>query len=154
MVRQRDRAPEFWLENNGEGMFLYVKVEPFLAQLARAGSRPPSGTPSGSPRSAEGGRSTIGSRPGSRSWRLRGSEECARHRRRRPRLRRLIVDTETPIFEAWLGAYRRRGCSVGLDEWQHALGTHGGFEPLDHLEAQVQALRPGQALDRDAVLAR
>ena len=68
----------------------------------------------------------------------------------------LIVDTETPIFEAWLAAYRRRGCAVGLDEWQHALGTHGGFDPLDHLEAQLRgslALQPGQALDRDAVLA-
>jgi HAD superfamily hydrolase (TIGR01509 family) len=60
----------------------------------------------------------------------------------------LIVDTETPIFEAWLAAYRRRGCTVGLDEWQHALGTHGGFDPLDHLEALL-----GGSLDRDAVLA-
>jgi HAD superfamily hydrolase (TIGR01509 family) len=60
----------------------------------------------------------------------------------------LIVDTETPIFEAWLGAYRRRGCSVGLDQWQHALGTHGGFDPLDHLDGLL-----GGALDRDAVLA-
>jgi HAD superfamily hydrolase (TIGR01509 family) len=68
----------------------------------------------------------------------------------------LIVDTETPIFEAWLGAYRRRGCSVGLEQWQHALGTHGGFDPLEDLEAQMRgslALPPGQALDRDAVLA-
>jgi len=37
---------------------------------------------------------------------------------------------------------------VGLDEWQHALGTHGGFDPLTHLEALL-----GGALDRDAVLA-
>ncbi len=59
-----------------------------------------------------------------------------------------IVDTETPIFEAWLAAYRRRGCSVGLDQWQHALGTHGGFDPLEHLEALL-----GGSLDRDAVLA-
>ena len=59
-----------------------------------------------------------------------------------------IVDTETPIFEAWLAAYRRRGRSVGLDQWQHALGTHGGFDPLTHLEALL-----GGALDRDAVLA-
>jgi HAD superfamily hydrolase (TIGR01509 family) len=65
----------------------------------------------------------------------------------------LIVDTETPIFEAWLAAYRRRGCSVGLDEWQHALGTHGGFDPLEHLEGQMLALQPGQEFDRDAVLA-
>jgi HAD superfamily hydrolase (TIGR01509 family) len=37
---------------------------------------------------------------------------------------------------------------VGLDEWQHALGTHGGFDPLDHLDALV-----GGSLDREAVLA-
>jgi HAD superfamily hydrolase (TIGR01509 family) len=60
----------------------------------------------------------------------------------------LIVDTETPIFEAWLDAYHRHGCTVGLDQWQHALGTHGGFDPLDHLDGLV-----GGTLDRDAVLA-
>jgi HAD superfamily hydrolase (TIGR01509 family) len=60
----------------------------------------------------------------------------------------LIVDTETPIFEAWLAAYRRRGHSVGLEEWQHALGTHGGFDPLEHLDVLV-----GGRLDREAVLA-
>jgi HAD superfamily hydrolase (TIGR01509 family) len=59
-----------------------------------------------------------------------------------------IVDTETPIFEAWRAACRRRGGTVGLDEWQHALGTHGGFDPLLHLEAQLDG-----PLDRDAVLA-
>jgi HAD superfamily hydrolase (TIGR01509 family) len=60
----------------------------------------------------------------------------------------LIVDTETPIFEAWLAAYRRRGRSIGLDEWQHTLGTHGGFDPLEHLDALQ-----GGGLDREAVLA-
>ncbi len=60
----------------------------------------------------------------------------------------LIVDTETPIFEAWLAAYRRRGQPLGLGEWQHALGTHGGFDPLAHLEGLA-----GAALDREAVLA-
>ena len=63
----------------------------------------------------------------------------------------LIVDTETPIFEAWLAAYRRRGQPLGLEEWQHALGTHGGFDPLEHLVALVEGT--GQGLDRDAVLA-
>jgi hypothetical protein len=29
--------PGFWLENNGEGMFLYVKVEPYLAKLREVG---------------------------------------------------------------------------------------------------------------------
>jgi HAD superfamily hydrolase (TIGR01509 family) len=60
----------------------------------------------------------------------------------------LIVDTEAPIFTAWLAAYRRRGCSIGLDKWQHALGTHGGFDPLEHLDALL-----GGRLDREAVLA-
>jgi beta-phosphoglucomutase-like phosphatase (HAD superfamily) len=59
----------------------------------------------------------------------------------------LIVDTETPIFEAWLAAYRRRSQPLGLEEWQHALGTHGGFDPLEHLDALL-----GGALDREGVL--
>jgi hypothetical protein len=37
MVRHGIVHPGFWLENNGEGMFLYVKMEPFLAQLRAAG---------------------------------------------------------------------------------------------------------------------
>jgi beta-phosphoglucomutase-like phosphatase (HAD superfamily) len=85
------------------------------------------------------------------SWRLRGAEE--------PELAPgiqavvldfdgLIVDTETPIFEAWLASYRRRGQPLGLEEWQHALGTHGGWDPLEHLDALL-----GGALDREAVLA-
>ncbi len=60
----------------------------------------------------------------------------------------LIVDTETPIFESWLGAYRRRGFDLGLDLWQHALGTHGGFDPLEHLDSLCDG-----ALDREATLA-
>jgi HAD superfamily hydrolase (TIGR01509 family) len=60
----------------------------------------------------------------------------------------LIVDTETPIFEAWLAAYRRRGQPLGLGEWQHALGTHGGFDPLEHLASLL-----GGEVDREAVLA-
>jgi HAD superfamily hydrolase (TIGR01509 family) len=60
----------------------------------------------------------------------------------------LIVDTETPIFEAWLAAYRRRGHDLGLDLWQHSLGTHGGFDPLTHLDSLC-----GGTLDREALLA-
>jgi HAD superfamily hydrolase (TIGR01509 family) len=60
----------------------------------------------------------------------------------------LIVDTETPIFEAWLAAYRRRGHELGLDLWQHSLGTHGGFDPLAHLDSLC-----GGTLDREALLA-
>jgi HAD superfamily hydrolase (TIGR01509 family) len=58
-----------------------------------------------------------------------------------------IVDTETPIFEAWRAAYHDRGQRLGLEEWQHALGTHGGFDPLAHLESLL-----GAPLDREEVL--
>jgi len=60
----------------------------------------------------------------------------------------LILDTETPIFEAWQAAYRRRGHDLGIDEWQHALGTHGGFDPFTHLGGLM-----GAALSRDELLA-
>jgi len=60
----------------------------------------------------------------------------------------LIVDTESPIFEAWFEAYRRRGHELTLDDWQHALGTHGGFDPLANLDALL-----GGSLDHDSVLA-
>ncbi len=59
----------------------------------------------------------------------------------------LIVDTETPIFEAWCAAYRRHGHDLGLDEWQHCLGTHGAFDPLGHLDSLC-----GGRLDRQALL--
>jgi HAD superfamily hydrolase (TIGR01509 family) len=58
----------------------------------------------------------------------------------------LIVDTETPIFEAWRAAYRRRGQDLGLGEWQHALGTHGGFDPLARLAELMGAPVEGEAL--------
>jgi HAD superfamily hydrolase (TIGR01509 family) len=56
----------------------------------------------------------------------------------------LIVDTETPIYEAWKGAYEARGHSLGLDLWQHSLGTHGGFDAHAHLESLV-----GETLSRE-----
>jgi len=60
----------------------------------------------------------------------------------------LILDTETPIFEAWRAAYRRRGQDLALEEWQHALGTHGGFDPFAHLTTLL-----GAPLEREALLA-
>jgi beta-phosphoglucomutase-like phosphatase (HAD superfamily) len=58
----------------------------------------------------------------------------------------LVVDTETPIFEEWQAAYRERGHTLGLDLWQHALGTKGGFDPCAHLSSLV-----GPGLDCDAL---
>jgi HAD superfamily hydrolase (TIGR01509 family) len=58
----------------------------------------------------------------------------------------LILDTETPIFEEWQAEFRRRGHSLGLDVWQHALGTHGTFDPCVHL-----ASLGGDPFDHDAL---
>lgn len=54
----------------------------------------------------------------------------------------LILDTETPIYEAWRKAFRSHGCELTLEVWQHALGTHGGFDPCAHLSELA-----GRALD-------
>jgi HAD superfamily hydrolase (TIGR01509 family) len=58
----------------------------------------------------------------------------------------LVVDTETPLFEQWQAVYRERGHTLGLDLWQHALGTKGGFDPCAHLSSLV-----GPGLDCDAL---
>jgi len=56
----------------------------------------------------------------------------------------LILDTETPAFEEWRAVYRRHGQDLALEQWQHALGTHGGFDPCADLEALT-----GSSLDHD-----
>lgn len=58
----------------------------------------------------------------------------------------LILDTETPIFEAWCGVYRDHGRELTLELWQHALGTHGGFDPCRHLQELI-----GRPLDCEAL---
>lgn len=59
----------------------------------------------------------------------------------------LILDTETPILEVWQAVYRDHGCELGIDVWQHALGTVNGFDPFRDL-----AERTGRTLDREAML--
>jgi HAD superfamily hydrolase (TIGR01509 family) len=59
----------------------------------------------------------------------------------------LLIDSETPLFEIWQAIYLEHGCELGLADWQHALGTFGGFDPYADLVA-----RTGSGPDR-AVLA-
>jgi HAD superfamily hydrolase (TIGR01509 family) len=59
------------------------------------------------------------------------------------------MDTETPIFEIWRAIYADEGQSLELSDWQHALGTHGGFDPVAHLAALV-----GRRLDAPALADR
>ncbi len=61
----------------------------------------------------------------------------------------LLVDTESPAYEAWAGVYREHGHELPLDRWSAAVGTIDGFSPFDDLEGLL-----GQPLDRGAVDAR
>jgi HAD superfamily hydrolase (TIGR01509 family) len=49
----------------------------------------------------------------------------------------LLIDSETPLFDIWQEIYRERGCQLQLDDWQHALGTFGGFDPYADLAART-----------------
>jgi HAD superfamily hydrolase (TIGR01509 family) len=60
----------------------------------------------------------------------------------------LIIDSETPLFDIWARIYRDRGQRLTMDEWQHALGTQGGFDPYAHLATQL-----AREVDRPALAA-
>ena len=57
-----------------------------------------------------------------------------------------ILDTETPEFEEWRSTFRARGHDLGLDVWQHSLGTVGAYDPCAHL-----ADLTGTPFDHDAL---
>lgn len=52
----------------------------------------------------------------------------------------LIIDSETPLFDIWQDLYRERGCELRLEDWQHALGTFGGFDPYADLGTRTGAM--------------
>ena len=58
----------------------------------------------------------------------------------------LIIDSETPLFDIWEAVYARHGVILSMDDWQHALGTQGGFDPFAHLSTTLAA-----SLDRDTL---
>lgn len=45
-----------------------------------------------------------------------------------------IIDTETPWYQAWQELYQLYQVDLPLSLWGQAIGTHGGFDPLSHLE--------------------
>lgn len=49
----------------------------------------------------------------------------------------LIIDSETPIFRIWEEIYRDHGAELTMGAWQHALGTHNGFDPYAELAAMT-----------------
>lgn len=56
----------------------------------------------------------------------------------------LIIDSETPLFRIWQEIYAQHGAELTLETWQHALGTHAGFDPYADLAA-----RSGSTLVRE-----
>jgi HAD superfamily hydrolase (TIGR01509 family) len=58
----------------------------------------------------------------------------------------LIIDTESPIFDEWRTVFAARGHALGLDVWQHALGTFGTFDPCAHLQEKT-----GEPFDHEAL---
>jgi HAD superfamily hydrolase (TIGR01509 family) len=62
----------------------------------------------------------------------------------------LIVDTETPIFDIWRDIFRRLGQELRIEDWKDALGTQGGYDPVAHLAALLEAPVDAEALENEA----
>jgi HAD superfamily hydrolase (TIGR01509 family) len=58
----------------------------------------------------------------------------------------LLVDTESPSFDAWAGVYREHGHDLTLETWSAAIGTLDGFDPFADLEGRL-----GRPVDRERV---
>jgi HAD superfamily hydrolase (TIGR01509 family) len=63
----------------------------------------------------------------------------------------LILDTETPEYQAWQNLYQEHGQHLDLQTWGKIIGGYGlsNFQPLPHLETLL-----GQPLDHSALEAR
>jgi HAD superfamily hydrolase (TIGR01509 family) len=59
-----------------------------------------------------------------------------------------ILDTETPEYHSWNAVYGEHGAELALSEWGRGIGTHGAFDPIEHLGSLT-----GRELDRDALTA-
>ena len=60
----------------------------------------------------------------------------------------LVVDTESPAFEAWSSIYREYDQELSLDLWVQCVGSSTAmFDPITHLASLV-----GRELDRQALL--
>jgi len=61
----------------------------------------------------------------------------------------LVVDTETPGFNSWQEVYQEFGAALQIDDWRHATGYVGGFDPAVHLEHLL-----GRRLDWSQIIPR
>ncbi|MFN2593855.1 MAG: HAD family hydrolase, partial [Actinomycetota bacterium] len=62
----------------------------------------------------------------------------------------VIVDSESPEFEAWAEIYRRHDCRLEIAEWAAGIGTRGGFDPYAALVARARRPVPEEAQVRRA----
>jgi HAD superfamily hydrolase (TIGR01509 family) len=64
----------------------------------------------------------------------------------------LILDTETPDFEAWQAIYREHGVQLSVHAWGQFVGGSGAsdFDPVRHLEQLTGASLDGAALRHQA----
>jgi HAD superfamily hydrolase (TIGR01509 family) len=60
----------------------------------------------------------------------------------------LIIDSETPLFDIWSAIYAEHGHALTIDQWQHALGTQGGFDPYADLSSRL-----ARTVDRETLAA-
>jgi len=59
----------------------------------------------------------------------------------------LILDTETPTFQAWQEVFARYGCELSLKTWADCIGrSQEAFNPCGYLEACL-----GRPIDREQV---
>jgi HAD superfamily hydrolase (TIGR01509 family) len=50
----------------------------------------------------------------------------------------LILDTESPVYEAWCQIYRDHDLELPREKWSEGIGTdRAGFDPLAHLKSLV-----------------
>jgi HAD superfamily hydrolase (TIGR01509 family) len=61
----------------------------------------------------------------------------------------LMVDTESPIFELWCEVFRDHGQELRLEDWVHALGTQGGYDPIGHLARSTGKPVDAETLERE-----
>jgi HAD superfamily hydrolase (TIGR01509 family) len=62
----------------------------------------------------------------------------------------LIIDTETPAYDAWQDIYADYGCDLSLEKWSACIGSDfGNFDPVSELEKLTH-----KRLDRGALFDR
>ncbi len=62
----------------------------------------------------------------------------------------LVVDTETPAFNAWCEIYQEFGVKLNLSDWVQCVGSgYGRFDPVKNLESLI-----GRSLDGNQLIAK